>query len=140
MSATLEAAPTAVAQTKGGVVPYLTVDGAMKAADFYRRAFGAEVAAAHPVDDQGRTMHVHLNINGGSVMLTDGYPEHGHLVQAPAGFNLTLQVDDIDAWWKRAIDAGATSVNPVAEMFWGDRWGQLRDPFGVVWAMNQPKR
>jgi PhnB protein len=121
MSATLEAAPTAVVQTKGGVVPYLTVDGAMKAADFYRCAFGAEVAAAHPVDDQGRTMHIHLYINGGSVMLTDGYPEHGHLAHAPAGFNLTLQVDDIDAWWKRAIDAGAVSVTPVADMFWGDR-------------------
>ena len=51
-----------------------------------------------------------------------------------------LQVDGIDAWWKPAIDASATAVMPVTEMFWGDRYGQLRDPFGVLWAMNQPKR
>ena len=125
---------------KGGVVAYLMVDGAMKAADFYSRAFGAEVAAAHPVDAKGRTMHVHLYINGSSVMLSDAYPEHGHELQKPQGFNLTLPVDDIDRWWKRAIDAGAESVMPVADMFWGDRYGLVRDPFGVRWAMNQPKR
>ena len=128
-----------VAPVKGGVTPYLQVDGAMKAADFYQRAFGAELAAAHPVDDQGRTMHVHLYVNGSSVMLGDAYPEHGYGLEKPAAFNLTLQVDDIDAWWKRAVDAGAEVRVPVAEMFWGDRWGQLSDPFGVVWAMNQPK-
>jgi len=49
-----------------------------------------------------------------------------------------LAVDDIETWWKRAIDAGATQLTPVAKMFWGDLYGQLRDPFGVVWAMNQP--
>lgn len=140
MSASQEAPPAVNPQVKGGVTPYLTLDGAMKAADFYQRAFGAELAAAHPVDDQGRTMHVHLYINGGSVMLSDAYPEHGHAFEAPRGFNLTLQVDDIDAWWKRAIDAGAVAVMPVAEMFWGDRFGTLRDPFGVIWAMNQHKR
>ena len=125
---------------KGGVVAYLMVDGAMRAADFYTRAFGAEVAAAHPVDAKGRTMHVHLYINGSSVMLSDAYPEHGHALQEPQGFNLTLLVDDIDRWWKRAIDAGAESVMPVADMFWGDRYGLVRDPFGVRWAMNQPTR
>ncbi|HEV7715991.1 MAG TPA: VOC family protein [Steroidobacteraceae bacterium] len=127
-------------QVKGGVVAYLTVDGAMKAADFYGRAFGAEVAAAQPVDDKGRTMHVHLYINGSSVMLSDGFPEHGHPHTGSTGFSLLLTVQDIDHWWKRAIDAGAESVMPVSEMFWGDRYGQLRDPFGVLWAMNQPKK
>jgi uncharacterized glyoxalase superfamily protein PhnB len=130
---------TANPPTKGGLIPYLQVDGAMKAADFYQRAFGAEVAVAHPVDDKGRTMHVHLYINGSSLMMGDAYPEHGHPLQKPQAFNLTLQVDDIDAWWKRAVDAGAEVVMPVADMFWGDRYGQLRDPFGVLWAMNQPK-
>jgi hypothetical protein len=52
--------------------------------------------------------------------------------------SLTLMVDDIDAWWRRAVDAGAEIVMPVEQMFWGARYGQLRDPFGVVWAMNQP--
>lgn len=125
---------------KGGVVAYLQVDGAMKMAEFYRRAFGAEMAAAHPVDGQGRTMHVHLYINGSSVMLGDPYPEHGHPLQKPAGFSLALMVADIDAAWKRAVEAGAEVVMPVQEMFWGDRYGQLRDPAGVLWAMNEPKR
>ena len=84
-------------------------------------------------------MHVHLYINGSSLMMGDAYPEHGHALQEPQAFNLTLQVDDIDVWWKRAVDAGAEVVMPVADMFWGDRYGQLRDPFGVLWAMNQPK-
>jgi uncharacterized glyoxalase superfamily protein PhnB len=124
---------------KGGVVAYLQVDGALKAAEFYRRAFGAEVATAHPADDKGRTMHVHLHINGTSVMLGDPYPEHGFPLEKAQGFNLTLMVDDIEAWWRRAIEAGATAVMPPADMFWGDRYGQVRDPFGVLWAMNQPK-
>jgi PhnB protein len=49
-----------------------------------------------------------------------------------------LRVDDIDAWWQRAIAAGGETVMPVAEMFWGDRYGQLRDPFGILWALDQP--
>ena len=126
------------AEVKGGVVAYVQVDGATKAAEFYRRAFGAEVVTMHPVDDKGRTMHVHLYINGSSVMLCDGYPEHGHPAEKPQAFHLMLTVDDIDAWWRRATDAGAESVMPVAEMFWGARYGQLRDPFGVTWALNQP--
>jgi PhnB protein len=140
MTAANKQQPKANPAVKGGVIAYLQVDGAMKAAEFYKRAFGAELAAAHPVDDKGRTMHVHLYINGSSVMLSDAYPEHGHALQKPQAFNLTLTVDDIDAWWKRAVDAGATVVMPVADMFWGDRYGQLRDPFGVLWAMNEPKR
>jgi uncharacterized glyoxalase superfamily protein PhnB len=124
---------------KGGLTPYLQVDGAMKAAAFYQRAFGAELATAMPVDDKGRTMHVHLYINGSSLMLSDAYPEHGHPLQAPQAFNLTLEVDDIDAWWRRAVEAGSQVVMPVADMFWGARYGQLRDPFGVLWAMNQQK-
>lgn len=125
--------------TRGGVVAYLTVDGAMRAADFYRAAFGAEVAAAIPVDEKGRTMHVHLYLNGSSLMLSDAFPEHGHPLQAPQAFSLLLPVDDIAAWWDRAVAAGATVVMPYQEMFWGDVYGQLRDPFGVTWAMNQSK-
>ncbi|HEX4766598.1 MAG TPA: glyoxalase/bleomycin resistance/extradiol dioxygenase family protein [Lichenihabitans sp.] len=125
-------------ETKGGVVAYLQVDGAMKAAEFYRRAFGAEIATAIPVDDKGRTMHVHLYINGSSVMLGDAYPEHGYSLKEPQAFNLTLMVEDVDPWFKRATEAGAEIVMPVADMFWGDRYGQVRDPFGVVWAINAP--
>ena len=131
-------AQTAQPDVKGGLTAYLQVDGAMKAADFYQRAFGAELAGAHPPDDKGRTMHVHLYVNGSSLMLADAYPEHGHPLEKPQAFTMTLHVNDIDAWWKRAIEAGATSVLPISEMFWGARYAQVRDPFGVLWALNQP--
>jgi PhnB protein len=140
MTMTSEKPPAGAAKAKGGVVAYLQLDGAMKAADFYKRAFGAELAAAQPLDAKGRTMHVHLYVNGSSLMLSDPYPEHGYPLAKPQAFTLTLMVDDIDAWWKRAVEAGAEVTMPIAEMFWGDRYGQLRDPFGIVWAMNQPKR
>jgi len=84
-------------------------------------------------------MHVHLYINDTTVMLSDFYPEHGVSKVAPAGFSMTLHVSDIDAWYKRAVDAGATVGQPVTEMFWGDRYGSVKDPFGVTWAMNQAK-
>lgn len=124
----------------GGVVPYLQVDGASAASEFYQRAFGAKEVARHPLDENGRTMHIHLYVNGSSIMLSDAYPEYGHPLQKPQAFNLTLQVADIDTWWQRAVDAGATVVMPVQQMFWGDRYGQLRDPYGVDWSMNQPSR
>ncbi|BCM82166.1 VOC family protein [Methylobacterium indicum] len=130
----------AMAPVKGGLVTYLMLDGALKAAEFYARAFGAKIVAAMPADPQGRTPHVHLHVNGSSLMLSDAFPEHGCGLQAPQAFTLTLMVEDIDARYARAVEAGATAVTPPAEMFWGDRYGQVRDPFGVVWAMNQQKR
>jgi uncharacterized glyoxalase superfamily protein PhnB len=125
------------APVKGGVVAYLNVDGAIKAAEFYQKAFGAEVAALYAPDDKGRTMHAHLYINGGSVMLSDFYPEQGVPVVPAAGFSIMILTDAIDADYQRAIAAGATPTMPPADMFWGDRYGQLRDPFGITWAMNQ---
>lgn len=124
----------------GGLVAYLTVDGAAKASEFYQKAFGATEAFRNPLDEQGRTMHVHLYLNGSSLMLSDAYPEHGHPLKEPQGFSMTLQVDDIDRWWERAVGAGAQVVMPVQKMFWGARYGQLRDPCGVSWAMNEDIR
>jgi PhnB protein len=91
-----------------------------------------------PPDEKGRTLHAHLYINGSSLMLSDAYPEHGHPLKPPASFNLTLTVGDTDQWFDRAIAAGCTVVMPPQDMFWGDRYGQLRDPFGVLWAINGP--
>ena len=68
-------------------------------------------------------------------MLADASPDHGHPLETPGTFMLHLQVDDVDAWWKRAVEAGAEVLMPVSEMFWGDRYGQLRDPFGVKWSI-----
>lgn len=123
---------------KGGAVVYLSVDGAVKAAEFYQKAFAAELAALVPPDDKGRTMHAHVYVNGASIMLSDFYPEHGHPPVAPAGFSVMLKVNDADAWYKRAVDAGCTPIMPLENMFWGDRYGQLKDPFGVIWAINGP--
>ncbi|GAM96741.1 phnB protein [alpha proteobacterium U9-1i] len=122
----------------GGVVAYLCVDGALKASQFYQQAFGATEAFAHPPDETGRTMHVHLHVNGSSLMLSDGYPEHGHPFEKPQGFTLHLKIESgIDAVWKRAVDAGCEIVLPLQMMFWGDNYGQVRDPFGVLWSMGE---
>jgi len=129
----------AMAEVKGGAVAYLNVDGAVKAVDFYKRAFGAELASMMPPDKKGRTMHAHLYINGSSVMLSDFYPEHGHAKVDPQGFLIMLPTQNIDADYQRAVDAGATAKMPPADMFWGDRYGELVDPFGVHWAFNQGK-
>ena len=138
MSAAPDQQYSAMPEVLGGLTPYLQVEGASKASEFYVKAFGAKEVFKHPVDESGRTMHVHLYVNGSSLMLSDGYPEQGCPAEKPQGYNLTLQVKDIDSWWKRAVDAGATIVLPLQDMFWGARYGQLRDPFGVLWSMNQP--
>jgi PhnB protein len=134
---TAAAAPTPQPQVLGGIVPYLSLDGASRAAAFYAKAFGAREVFRHPADDKGRTMHIHLYLNGGSLMLADPYPEHGHPHQPAQGYILHLKVDDVDTWWQRAVAAGAEVVLPLQKMFWGDRYGQVRDPFGVLWSMAQ---
>jgi len=140
MSAAPDQQYPAMPEVLGGLVTYLQVEGASQASDFYVKAFAAKEVFKHPVDETGRTMHIHLYVNGSSLMLSDGYPEHGCPVEKPQGYNLTLQVKDIDSWWKRAVDAGATIVLPLQDMFWGARYGQLRDPFGVLWSMNEQKK
>ncbi len=125
---------------KGGLCPYVTVEGALAAARFYETAFAAETAFAVPPDPQGRTMHVHLYVNGASLMLSDPYPDHGHPFKGHEGTVMQLHVDDADAWQARAVEAGCEVLMPVQEMFWGDRWGQVRDPYGVTWAFNASRR
>lgn len=123
---------------KGGVIAYMSLSSAAKAADFYAEAFGAEEQFRYPPDEQGRTMHIHLYINGSSVMLSDVFPEFGHPLEKPAAFTLHMIVKGIDEKFQRAVDAGCEVVLPVQKMFWGDRYGQVRDPFGVLWAMGEP--
>jgi uncharacterized glyoxalase superfamily protein PhnB len=125
---------------KGGIIAYLTVDGAIKASEFYKKAFAAEQVHLHPADEKGRTMHSHLYINGVSLMLGDAFPEHGHSLVPPQGFSLMLPVKDVDAWWQRAVDAGCAPTMKPADMFWGDRYAQAKDPFGVLWAFAGPKK
>ena len=131
---------TPPAAVKGGVVAYLSVEGAIKAGEFYQKAFAAEPVHINPPDDKGRSMHVHLYINGSSVMLSDPFPEHGAGYAPLAGFSLMLPVKDVDFWWQRAVDAGLTGNMAPQDMFWGDRYAQAKDPFGVLWAFVGPKK
>jgi PhnB protein len=122
----------------GGLTPYLCVggDGAAAASAFYQKAFAAQETARIPAQDGKRLMHCALLINGDRLLFSDGFPEHGHAAETPAAVTLHLQVDDADAWFKRAIDAGCEATMPVQVMFWGDRYGILKDPFGFVWSIG----
>jgi PhnB protein len=122
-----------------GVVPYLSVDGAAEASAFYQRAFHAREIARMPWSDGKRLMHCHLEINGGALMLSDHFPEMGQpAVQRSESYTLQLVVADGDAWWARAIAAGCKEKLPFAVAPWGDKYGQLTDPFGVTWAIDMP--
>jgi PhnB protein len=121
-----------------GVIAYLNVEEANATAEFYGRAFGASEVTRKYAEDGQRLMHCHLTINGGALMLSDPFPEFGYPWKPPEGFVLHLVVDDADFWWKRAVEAGAEVTMPLEIAFWGDYYGQLRDPFGITWAIVAP--
>jgi PhnB protein len=109
------------------------------AADFYTRAFGAEEVRRMPAEDGERLLHCQLKINGEDLFLSDDFPEwSGKEADKPAGVTIHLAVDDADAWWARALDAGCEVKMELADQFWGDRYGQLRDPFGHAWSVASP--
>lgn len=117
--------------------PHLVVDGAARAIDFYVEAFGAEELARLPGPD-GRLMHGCVRIAGQTVMLVDENRQYGLLSPTALGgspVTLHLHVADVDAAFARAVDAGATVTMPVADQFWGDRYGVLKDPFGHAWSL-----
>ena len=124
------------------VTPYLTCSGAVEAIEFYRRAFGAESLMAPLLTPDGKVMHACLSINGGSVMVSDEFGGMGTSPRTLGGSPVTvhLVVDDADAWVARARDAGATVTMPVAEQFWGDRFGTIVDPYGHAWSFSTPVR
>ena len=125
----------------GGITAHLTIRGgkAAEAIDFYKRAFGASQAMdPHLAEDGKRIMHAHLLINGGHLMLNDEFPEYGSPEKEPGGLTLHLQVKDADAAWDKALSAGATERMPLADQFWGDRYGQVEDPFGFRWSIGAP--
>lgn len=125
----------------GGVTAHLTIrDGkAAEAIDFYSRAFGAQEIGRHMADDGKRIMHAHLKINGGSLMLNDEFPEFMSAPSTPPGsLVLHLQVPDADVAWDKATSAGASVRFPINDQFWGDRYGQVEDPFGFTWSIGAP--
>jgi PhnB protein len=124
------------------ITPHLVVHGAERAASFYRDAFGAEETERITTPD-GRLMSVRLRIGDGVVHLADEFPELDVLAPPSVGGTpvvLSLEVADADAVFAQAIAAGASVRQPLADMFWGDRHGQLEDPFGHRWNVSHHVR
>jgi PhnB protein len=125
-----------------GITPFLSIGGgrAEEALAFYQRAFGAQVIERNVAQDGKRLMQASAKINGAWIMLSDDFPEMGFTAPTPAAVTMHLQVDDADAWWRRALDAGATATMEIADQFWGDRYGQFKDPFGHSWSVGSPSK
>jgi len=120
---------------------YLAVDDAAKAIDFYKEAFGADEQMRMPGPD-GKVAHAELLIGDSRLMLSDPF-EHSN-VRPPSErggptASVFMYVDDVDATFEQAQKAGATVVSELEDMFWGDRFGTVADPFGHVWAMATHK-
>jgi PhnB protein len=127
-------------------IPHITSSNAAAAIDFYKAAFGATEVARHVAPNSDKIMHAMLNINGGVLMLNDDFSAHmKSKPETPEALGgcpvvLHLQVEDADAHWAKAIAAGAEVILPLADQFWGDRYGALRDPFGFKWSIGQTLR
>jgi PhnB protein len=124
------------------ITAHIVVRGAADAADWYVRALGAEVGRRIPVPG-GRFIEIELQFGDSSVMIADEFPDLGVLSPLSLGGTysaLHIATDDVDALWQRAIDAGAEIHQPLADMFWGDRHGQIIDPFGHRWGLSQHLR
>ena len=120
------------------VTPYLIIDGAAAALDFYRTAFGAQEVMRMPSPD-GRIGHAEILVGTSHVMLADEHPDMGYRgPQAYGGtpVSLMVYVPDVDATFAKAISAGATELRAIANQFYGDRSGTLQDPFGHVWTIS----
>ena len=121
------------------ITPHLVIKGAEGAIDFYKQAFGAEEVCRMPFpgpDGTNRIGHAELQIGDSMLFLADEFPENG--ITGPNGHSpvtIHLYVPDVDAVYNRAIEAGATATMPPADMFWGDRYSKLVDPFGHHWSV-----
>jgi PhnB protein len=128
---------------KPSLTPHIVISDAKVAIDFYKAAFGAVELFRHPAPGTDKLLHAHLVINGADFLLHDDFSTTmGQAVQtteALGGCPVTfdLRVPDADAAWARAVAAGAQVKMPLADQFWGDRYGQLRDPFGFYWSICQ---
>lgn len=124
------------------VTPHLVCDRASEAIDFYVKAFGAKEAARIKGRD-GKLLHARLTIGDSSIYLVDEFPDFGSFSpKATKGtpVSIHLYVDDVDAFVDRAVKAGAKTLMPVQDMFWGDRYGLIEDPFGHHWSVATHQR
>ncbi|MCE9523207.1 MAG: VOC family protein [Alphaproteobacteria bacterium] len=129
------------------VVPYLTVSNGVAAIAFYKKGLGGKEIQRMPADDKKRLMHAEVEINGHSLYLSDDFPEYaggsGRTPEKFGGTSVTMFVQlavpkEVDQWIARAVKAGAKVTMPAADQFWGDRFGQIVDPFGHAWAFGAP--
>jgi PhnB protein len=119
------------------VTPYLHVDGAAAAIEFYEKVFGAKERGRLPGPD-GKLGHAEIEIGDGLIMLADEYPDFGALGPKTVGgtpVTINVYVEDVDAVFDEALAAGATSLREVENQFYGDRTGQFEDPFGHHWSV-----
>jgi PhnB protein len=119
------------------ITAHLSIRGAAQAIEFYQQAFGAQLMFVHKMPD-GKVMHASLRIGNSTLMLADEFP--GMSTPSPATLGgspvvLNVLVEDVDALWNRAVAAGAKVTMPLANQFWGDRYGHVVDPFGHTWAL-----
>ncbi len=127
--------PQAIPEGFHSLIPYLAVDDAASAIDYYKQAFGAKEKVIMPGPD-GKIGHAELEIGDSVVMLADPNPESATTAPKELGGctgGLMLYTEDVDTTVQKAVDNGATVVTPVENMFWGDRLGAITDPFGHVW-------
>jgi len=120
------------------VTPYFSLKDSRKAIAFYEKAFGAKDPEVFPSPDGKHTMHATIRIGNSILMMGDEMPEMGSKSAESLGaspISLYVYVPDADAVFAQAVAAGATAVMPVADMFWGDRCGALKDPFGYEWTI-----
>ena len=132
-----------IPQGMESLTPHITVKNAKEAIEFYKKAFGAEERGRFLTPD-GRVMHASLKVGGGHLFLNDEFPEMkgcgAPVVGSDVPFVINLYVENADETVDRAVKAGAKSKMPVSDMFWGDRYGQFRDPFGVRWSVGTTPR
>ena len=130
----------AVPQGMHTITPHLVVRNAIEAIDFYRKALGAEVKGVHKTPD-GRVMHAELKIGDSMLFLADEFPGMGTCSSPKtlggSSINLNIYTNGVDQLFNQAVSAGATVLMPLSNQFWGDRYGQIKDPFGHVWALAQ---
>jgi PhnB protein len=137
-----KAATRAIPEGTHTVTPYLVIKDAAKAIDFYKEAFGAKEVMRMATPETKAIMHAEIKIGDSLVYMTDEHPQLQCF--SPSHYkgttvSLHIYVEDVDAAFKRAVASGATALMPPADMFWGDRFGKLQDPFGHQWSIATHK-
>ncbi len=120
------------------VTPYLVINGAAKAIEFYKKAFGAKEIDRAPMPDSS-LMHATIKIGDSIIMMSDEFPGSDSKSPTSAGattFNLHVYSKDVDKLWNQAVAAGAKPTMPLENQFWGERYGKLQDPFGHIWSVS----